>query len=206
MHGTRVTCMPHKPTTCHTCETFARALVKFAFVRARLSAAHAQPWLRAPGQGWLAQPSGLGPVSSRLSLRVVGCHDIVLRLWYGGWYDDGRYDDHIGIQVQLGYGPPSVSHRSPLLSMKPSMCLTLLSEAIRCCHNGNVGVCVLTPDGTTLQIYDPQWGCCMNVCIFERKLLLCGRGYEGEHAALSSRASPASSILQGELVEVLCGL
>ena len=88
--ATRVTCMPqayHMPTTCHTCETFARALVKFAFVRARLSAAHAQPWLRAPGQGWLAQPSGLGPVSSRLSLRVVGCHDIVLRLWYGGWYE-----------------------------------------------------------------------------------------------------------------------
>ena len=73
-------------------------------------------------------------------------------------------------------------------------------------HYGNVGVCVLTPDGTTLQIYDPQWGRCTNVCIFERKLLLCGHGYEGEQAASSSRASPASSILEGELVEVLCGL
>ena len=76
----------------------------------------------------------------------------------------------------------------------------------RSCHNGNVGICVLTPDGTTLQIYDPQWGRCTNVCIFERKLLLCGHGYEGEQAASSSRASPASSILEGELVEVLCGL
>ena len=73
-------------------------------------------------------------------------------------------------------------------------------------NSRNVGVCVLTPDGTTLQIYDPQWGRCTNVCIFERKLLLCGRGYEGEQAASSSRASPASSILEGELVEVLCGL
>ena len=61
-------------------------------------------------------------------------------------------------------------------------------------------------DGTTLQIYDPQWGRCTNVCIFERKLLLCGRGYEGEQAASSSRASTASSIFEGELVEVLCGL
>ena len=85
-------------------------------------------------------------------------------------------------------------------------CVSCAGQCERSCHNGNVGVCVLTPDGTTLQIYDPQWGRCTNVCIFERKLLLCGHGYEGEQAASSSRASPASSILEGELVEVLCGL
>ena len=33
-------------------------------------------------------------------------------------------------------------------------CVRCAGQCARSCHNGNVGVCVLTPDGTTLQIYD----------------------------------------------------
>ena len=153
------------------------------------------------GRGYLCRPSGMAQVEDEIYVvdRGISAEDEIYQLKVFSL--DGEYRRMVSSPDINQLRPFHLSyHDGRLYAIERGASSVSFEEFDAAPGEWGIGICVLSPDGTLLQVYDPGLCLCMAAGVFDMKLLLYGydQGREDGGQNGTPRRSPA--------VQVLCGL